>query len=621
MKLRTVAVPALLTLAALAACGDPPPPSVPGPTTARPSADVPPTPPTSASAAAPEGPPPFDPSKFRGAIDAVLEATLALDPPRATAAGVHTWDGEWPKVSAADEAAAIQDLRGRADALRVIAKNAPDRADPKEAGTDRPALDARILADHLESLALTLELVRPMETNASAALMTIGWGIERLLAHPYAPLHQRMNSVAARLGGIPALLTAARARLKSPSRASLENVQIVAAGLAKLMRSDALRPTDKALEGDAALAKRVKESSEEAAKAIEAYAADVSKTFPADKAKNEPLGAESWGRIARVREGAAESPAQIRAMGEAEIKRLGAELDALVKQSGKPGDTRQSFLARYEADQPKVGQVIADYKQANKVAEDWLRKADFVTVPWDRAKLEIVPSPPHLRGVSFASLNAAGPLDEVEDARFEVNEPDGKTPEAQKKALLAFHSHGGMENVSLHEALPGHYLQALHARRSPSKVRRVLWTSSYGEGWAHYVEEAAVAAGFGGKDPVRAKAIMIRFALQRAVRVVVDVGENDGSLTLEAGEKRLTDDAFLPKEAARIEARRAIVWPVNMFTYTYGKLKIVELRDRVKAKEGAAFTAKGFHDRLLATGAVPMSYAAEIAFGPAEAVK
>jgi uncharacterized protein (DUF885 family) len=617
MKMKHAWVP--LALAAVA-CGDPPPPATPTPPPAASSAP-PPVVTASASVSAPEGPPPFDPSKFRGALDAVIDATFAYEPQRATASGYHAYDDQWPKLGAAEEASQIQDLRARAEALRIIAKSAPDKADPKEAGTDRPAVDARILADWVDAMAETLESVRPLETNASAVLMIVGYGIERLLAHPFAPLHQRMNSAASRLAQIPELLKVARGRLKSPSKASLENVQIVAAGLAKLLVSDALKPDAKALDGDAPLAQRVKESAAAASKAIEAYAADVKAAYPIDKAENKPLGAAGWGKVARLREGVTESPADVRAMGEAEIKRLNGELDALVKQSGKPGDTRASFLKRYETDTPKVGQVLADYRAANKVAEDWLRKSDFVTVPWDRAKLEIVPSPPHLRGVSFASLNAAGPLDDVEDARFEVNEPDAATPAAQKQALLAFHSHGGMENVSMHEALPGHYLQALIARKAPSRVRRVVWVSSYGEGWAHYVEEAAVAAGFAGKDPVRAKAIMLRFALQRAVRVVVDVGENDGSLTVEAGEKRLMEDAFLPKEAARIEARRAIVWPVNMFTYTYGKLHIMKLRDKVKAKQGAAFSQKSFHDRLLATGSVPLPYAAEIAFGPELSLK
>jgi uncharacterized protein (DUF885 family) len=118
----------------------------------------------------------------------------------------------------------------------------------------------------------------------------------------------------------------------------------------------------------------------------------------------------------------------------------------------------------------------------------------------------------------------------------------------------------------------------------------------------------------GDKDPVRARAFYLRFALQRAVRVVVDVGENDGTMSLDDGAKRLEKDALLAPDAAKMEARRGMVRPVNMFSYTYGKIAIKKLRDAVKAKEGASYTQQRFHDRFLSLGAIPVAYAGDAAF-------
>ena len=67
--------------------------------------------------------------------------------------------------------------------------------------------------------------------------------------------------------------------------------------------------------------------------------------------------------------------------------------------------------------------------------------------------------------------------------------------------------------------------------------------------------------------------------------------------------------------ASKIEARRGVVWPVNMFSYTYGKLAIMRLRDRVKAKEGARFDLVSFHDRFLSIGAIPIRYIGPAVFG------
>jgi uncharacterized protein (DUF885 family) len=187
--------------------------------------------------------------------------------------------------------------------------------------------------------------------------------------------------------------------------------------------------------------------------------------------------------------------------------------------------------------------------------------------------------------------------------------------QAQRDALRAFHTLGAIDLVSIHEALPGHYLQGLRLKEVRSTVRKVLWAATFGEGWAHYCEQAVLDAGYTGDEPERTKVFYLRMALQRAARVVVDVGENDGSISFEDGAKFLEEHALLSAEGARIEARRALVRPVNMFSYTYGKLAILRLRQAVQAREGRAFDLVRFHDRLLSVGTIPIGYVAKVAFG------
>jgi len=155
--------------------------------------------------------------------------------------------------------------------------------------------------------------------------------------------------------------------------------------------------------------------------------------------------------------------------------------------------------------------------------------ARVATVPWDKASLVVVPTPPHQRGTSFASMNVAGVLEpSISDARLEVNEPQASMPADRRSALLRFNAHGAIDLVVLHEGLPGHYLQLLFARAVSSKVRKVLWTSTFGEGWAHYCEQMAFENGYPSGDPARMHAFYLRMALQRAARVVVDVGRTMG---------------------------------------------------------------------------------------------
>ena len=607
--MRRLPVAALFAL--VFACGTEPPPKLPPPTTASPVE----APIASVKEEHQPSHPGFDPELYRTAIAESLEAYLAARPTHATRVGEHRFDDAWPDVSAAGAARVAEDFRARAQGLRTIAGISPVTASPADADTDHPQLDAMILADALELDAYVEQHVHPLERDPSSIVQMVGSGISGLVSHPYASKHDRFNALDARLERVPALLKTARARLKTPMRAAVENLGISSSALAKSLRDDYTNVPEKDIAGDKALKERLKKNATAAAAAIEAYAAEVQKQFPVAGLQNTGIGAESWATLARLREGVTESPAEVRKMGEVELARLLAELDKVLAESGKPGETRAKLVARMQEDTPKPDKVLDDYRAANKGVEEWLRGHKFVTVPWDKAKLEIVQTPPHMRGVSFASMNAAGALDSISDAHFEVNSPDPSMPPERRSGLLHFHAHGALENVSVHEALPGHYLHYLHIRDVPSKVRKIFWSATTGEGWAHYCEQAVLDEGYAAPDPLRAKVFYLRSALQRAVRVVIDVGLNDGSLTFDQAVKLLEDNALLSTESAKIEARRALVAPANMFSYTYGKLAIIRLREKVKAKEKDKFDLVSFHDRLLSIGSVPVRYIGPTVFG------
>ena len=559
------------------------------------------------------------PAVYRAAVDEALDAMFAANPHWATRVGEHRFDPRWPDLREEAQARVAADFRARAATLRALSASVPEAALPAQAGTDRPALDARILADRLDALAYEIGTLRFLERDPSRVLGTVGAGVTGLVDHDYAPKRARMDALATRLAEVPALLGAARARLRKPGRAALENLGIVARGMSAMLRGSITTEGPRGLETVPAVGARHVTSAAAAADAIDAYAAEVTGAYPIAAATDDPIGAEAWATIARLSEGVDEPPAEVRRMGEAELARLQGQLDALIKYGGgdpaAPG-ARAAFFARLEEDTPQADQVLADYRAANAGVEAWMRTHRFATVPWDEAALEIVPTPPHLRGVSLASMNVAGALEPtVSDARFEVNVPDATMPKERQRALLRFHAHGAIELVSVHEAIPGHYLQFLNLRRVPSRVRRLTGSSTFIEGWAHYCEQAVMEEGYPGRDASRTRNFYLRMALQRAARVVIDVAENDGSMSLEQGARFLEENAMLAPEAAKIEARRALVWPANMFTYMYGKLAILRLRERVKAQEGAAFDLVRFHDRLLGVGLVPIRDVGLAAFG------
>jgi uncharacterized protein (DUF885 family) len=563
--------------------------------------------------------PPWNAAPYRTAIDAAIDAAFAADPIWATRLGVHRFDDQLPDLSDGAQQAVAIDLTARAKTLRALASGAPAESLVAEAGTDRPALDATLLADRLDQIAFGLTTFRPLERDPSDVLVSVGMAVTGLTNHDYAPKHARIDALATRLAHVPALLDVAHARVKQPSRAALENTAIVAKGLTTMLRGPAVAEWQGGLENDAPLQARVAKGAADAAVAIDGYLAAVQRAFPIAAAKDAPIGTEMWSQLARLHEGVTDAPADIRAIGEKELARLQGELDALITQAvggGEGRETRAAFFTRLEKDTPPEDGVLTEYRAAEKRVEDWMHAHPVATVPWDKAKLEVVPTPPYQRGISFASMNVAGIFEpSVSDARLEVNEPQASMPAARRLALLHFNAKGAIDLVTLHEGMPGHYLMSLYARAASSKVRKITWNATLSEGWAHYCEQMALENRYPAPDAVRMRAFYLRMALQRAARVVIDVAENDGSMSLADGAKFLEDNAMLAPEAAKIEARRAVVRPANMFSYTYGKLAILKIRDAVKAREGASFDLQRFHDRLLSIGYGPVKTVGEVAFG------
>jgi hypothetical protein len=210
----------------LVACNETPSaplPTQPSPadTAPGPLGDTPKTP-GAASAVVATGPAPaWNPAPFRAAVDGAIDAAFAADPIWATRLGVHRWDDQLPDLSEGAQEAVASDLTTRAKALRALATSVPAEASPAEAGTDRPSLDATLLADRLDAIAFGLTTFRPLERDPSDALVAVGLAIGGLVHHDYAPKHSRIDALATRLAHVPALLDVARGRLKHPSRAAL----------------------------------------------------------------------------------------------------------------------------------------------------------------------------------------------------------------------------------------------------------------------------------------------------------------------------------------------------------------------------------------------------------------
>jgi uncharacterized protein (DUF885 family) len=190
------------------------------------------------------------------------------------------------------------------------------------------------------------------------------------------------------------------------------------------------------------------------------------------------------------------------------------------------------------------------------------------------------------------------------EAFYNMTLPDPTWPTAETESFMKQWYYASIANVSVHEVWPGHYLQFLYGPQFPSKVRKVFGAASNAEGWAHYCEQMMLDEGFHADDP-RYRLAQLQDALLRNVRFIVGIRMHSQGLSVAEARKLFEREAYQPAPVGLSEAKRGTTDPTYGY-YTMGKLMILKLRDDYKAKKGAAYSLRDFHDTFLKLGPLPL---------------
>lgn len=162
------------------------------------------------------------------------------------------------------------------------------------------------------------------------------------------------------------------------------------------------------------------------------------------------------------------------------------------------------------------------------------------------------------------------------------------------------------EDLFLHEAIPGHHYQISLQQENEAlpEFRRILWYSSYGEGWALYSESLGKELGL-YTDPYQYFG-MLSAEMHRAIRLVVDVGMHVKGWSREEAIQYSLDHEAEPEASITSEIERYMSWPGQALSYKIGQLKILELRARAEQRLGDKFDVRAFHREVLEAGCVPL---------------
>lgn len=515
---------------------------------------------------------------------ATIDRWLALDPAFAVYQGAHQFDGKLPDWSDAG-------LKTRGDFLRSVIAQA--KAYTALTGAD--AFERDYLVQVAEGQLFWLEDADQPHTNP-AFYINGGLDPNVYISREYASKEARMKVMIAFFEAVPEAAKQIRANLHAPLPASFIKHGISGfGGFAEYYRGDARAAF--ADTGDAVSQTLYREASEKAAQSMTDLA-DWLKTQQPTATQDFALGAAKFSRMLKATEGVDVTLARLEAVGRADLRRNQIALKQACA-AYAPGKSIPDCFAKLNAEKPAEGPVAAATKQIPDLTA-FVREHDLVSIPGTEQAL-VRQSPPY-NAQNGAYIDPPGPYEKGIPSIYYIAPPD---PSWSKEKQLEYIP--GVKDLlftSVHEVMPGHFLQFLHSNRSPSWIGRLFVGYAYAEGWAHYSEEMMWEAGLGDGDP-GTHVGQLSNALLRNCRFLSAIGMHSGKMTQAQSDAMFRTQCYQGAGTAEQQAARGTYDPAYL-NYTLGKLMIRKLRADWTATRGGRKAWKAFHDQFLSYGGPPI---------------
>lgn len=537
----------------------------------------------------------------RGFLDWYYEA----NPTRSTSLGIHRYDARMPDLSRAGVLRRTEALRGWLARLEEIDR----RALAGDAYYDYPILENAIRAELLE-----LEEVRGWERSPSTYVGAVSGGTASLSQREFAPLEERMRSMMARWAHVPAVVAAAKENLRPAAVPKLwaEQAAGSARGTASFLRDDL--PQALAAQGldevDPALRAEWEESRRRAIAGVEGLAAWLKDDLAPRATGDFRLGKELFERKLAYEEHVELSAETLREINEQAIrdyKAWVAREAARIDPTRTPQEVMDSITRVY----PPPERLLDVARAQLDTIRSFIVEKEIVTLPSDRMPT-VRETPEYARG-GFASMDTPGPFEtEATEAYYNITNVDPGWTEEQKAQHMTYFNYPGLLGITVHEAMPGHFVQLLYEQQIPTEVRKVFTPASLVEGWAHYTEQMMVDEGLGGGDPA-VRLGQLRRALQRHARWYAGLEMHAFGESVEDAAERYQEIAYFAPFPALREVQRGTYNPTYLY-YALGRMQILKLREdyrRHLEAQGKEFSLREFHDTFLRLG-LPVEVAREV---------
>ncbi len=525
-----------------------------------------------------------------------LDDRAERHPDAATGLGDHRFDARLPDPSAQALMAERRALDGWAARLAALDRGAL---------AAEHQVDAVMMADSVARRVFEIDELR--EHTWNPLLANPGKAIYQLLVRDFAPLPDRLDSVASRLAEIPAALAGARRQLGRMPRAHLQTAIGQFDGTIALVSNQ----IDAALESAPQCAAQLAQVRPAALDALTGHRAWLSAQLAeADGFADPRIGPERFARKLSLTLSAAADADAILARAEADLGRVSeqiAELAAQIAGATGPGVVRQ-VLGRLAGDVPDDTTILEFCRDALAAQTAFVTGRRLITVYDD--PIELIPMPEIDRGVAVAYCDSPGPLEPAPLPTFIAVSP---TPaDWAKERVASFYREYNrhmVHNLMVHEAMPGHYLQLQHSRRftgSDTAIRAALRSGSFTEGWAVYTERIMAEQEYPGEgDPRAVRMQQLKMQLRTIINAILDARIHAHGMTEAEAMALMTGRGFQEEGEAAGKWRRAQLTSAQLSTYYVGYSEISDLAADLRAAD-PGLTDQQVHDRMLAHGSPPV---------------
>ncbi len=539
------------------------------------------------------------PQRFSTIAEEFVLNSLTFSPSSATAAGYHRHNGV-PLDELLDEFSPATASRQRSYYARFSAGLRRDVNRERLAPEDRADFD--MVTQLLALSRFELDEIQAWNHAPQLYAEVIGNALFVPYTLEYAPRNKRFYDILKRMERIPSRVLQAQANLKSAPRVWIDVAIAETKGnldLIELLKKE--RPAD--------LSRKFDEAAAAASASLRQYIDFLEKEL-IGKDYDWRLGADKYRKKFQLTLGTSETPEQLLAAARAELTKVREEMARLCGWQGR-GDINP--LIRQQLDRIAQKHTTAEnyFNNARRdlaEATEFIRQKSLLALPPNK-NLSVIETPAFMRGIyAVGGFNPAPAMTPELGAQYWLTPIPADWPKERIESKLREYNDYGLKLLTIHEAMPGHYVQFEYSNRIELRGRRLLRSvyanGAYAEGWAIYSTQMMLEEGYLNRDP-GLKLTFLKQQLRMIANAILDIELHNGRMTDAEALRLMTEDTFQETEEATAKLQRAKLSSVQLVTYFAGWRDHMRMREIYRGVKGGAFRLADYHKAVLEAGGLP----------------